>query len=163
MSLRKALLETTMLVGIGAGAYPMVGPALAVDLPLAPAYKALPALADLPAVDGFNAKWEALAGGARGNRLYGSRAALSIPLGQRFGFQLDGGGGALDGAAWGMIGAHLFTRDPGYGMIGVYGSYTNWDKFGGVHVSQAAIEGERYWGRWTLQGIIGAEWGNTAS
>src|SRR5207249_2864413 len=37
MSLRRALLETTMLVGIGAGAYPMVGPALAVDLPMAPA------------------------------------------------------------------------------------------------------------------------------
>jgi hypothetical protein len=61
------------------------------------------------------------------------------------------------------VAGHLFWRNPCRGLLGVYSSYTNWDQFGGVHGSQAAGEVEAYWGRVTLQGIVGAEWGNSAS
>ncbi len=51
----------------------------------------------------------------------------------------------------------IFWRDPARGLIGLYGSYSAWDKYGGVHATHLAAEGEAYWGRWTLQGIAGVE------
>jgi hypothetical protein len=55
------------------------------------------------------------------------------------------------------------VRNPFRGLLGAYVSYTNWDQFGGVHATQAAGEFEAYLGRWTLRGIVGAEFGNSAS
>ena len=60
-------------------------------------------------------------------------------------------------------GGHLFWRNPSQGLLGVYASYTNWDRFGGVHATHVAAEGEVYLGRWSLRTIIGAEFGNSAS
>ena len=159
MAIRAFLLRSTTLTGVLGGALLMVGEASAADL--APVLKA-PLLQE-PAVDGFNAKWEALGGSASGKRLYGSRGAFTIPLGTAAGLQIDGGIGKLDGDRFFTVAPHLFWRNPNQGLIGLYGSYTDWDQFGGVHVAQAAIEGERYFGRWTVQAIAGVEWGNTAS
>jgi hypothetical protein len=146
-----------MLAGIVGGS--SVGGASAADL--VPVFKA-PVLAE-PAVDGFNAKWEALGGSLSGHRLYGSRGAFSIPLGNVVGLQFDGGIGKLGGNRFFTVAPHLFWRNPSQGLVGLYASHTNWDRFGGVHVTQVAGEGEKYFGRWTVQGIAGVEWGNTVS
>lgn len=159
MAIRAVLLRSTMLTGVLCGAVLMVGGARAADF--APVLKA-PVLED-PAVDGFNAKWEALGGSLGGKRLYGSRGAFTVPLGSVAGLQIDGAIGKLDGDRFFTVAPHLFWRNPNQGLIGLYASYTDWDRFGGVHAAQAAIEGERYFGRWTVQGIAGVEWGNTAS
>ncbi len=159
MSVRKALLASTMLGGVVSGAFLMAGAASAADI--VPAFKAPP----LPevAVDGFNAKWEALAGGLSGHKLYGARGAISIPLGTAAGLQIDGGIGNLGGDRFFTVAPHLFWRKPSQGLIGLYASHTNWDRSGGVHVTQVAGEAEYYFGRWTIQGIAGVEWGNTVS
>jgi hypothetical protein len=41
--------------------------------------------------------------------------------------------------------------------------FTQWDRFGGVNASHVAGEAEWYWGRYTLQGIAGVEFGNSVS
>lgn len=159
MSIRRVLLNSTVLAGILATAYPRS--AAAADIELAkPSYKA-PVLAGV-AVDGVNAKWEVLGGSIVNRALYGSRAALSIPLAAQWGLQIDGAFGSLDGRAFGSIAPHLFWRDPSRGLVGLFASHTRWDQFGGVYVTQVAGEGEAYLGRFTIQGIAGVELGNNA-
>jgi hypothetical protein len=93
--------------------------------------------------------------------LYGSQATLSIPLAGMYGFQLDSFAGGYDGRFVGALGGHLFWRNPVQGMLGLYGAATYWDSFGGVTAGHIAGEGEAYWGRYTLQGIAGVEFGSS--
>ena len=116
-----------------------------------------------PGVDGFNGKAEALGGSLANRSLVGSQGALSVPLGGPLGVQIDGAFGSLQNRGFGNIAGHLFWRNPGQGLIGLYTSHTLWDQFGGAYVGQVAGEGEYYSGRWTLQGIAGVEFGNSAS
>ena len=96
-------------------------------------------------------------------RLYGSRGALSMPLGGQFGLQVDVTGGSLERRGFGSIGGHLFWRNPSQGLVGLYVNHVHWNEFGGVHATHVAAEGEIYAGPWTLQAIVGAEFGNSAS
>ena len=48
-------------------------------------------------------------------------------------------------------------------MLGLYGSYSDWDQAGGVSVGHVGPEAEWYLGQWTLQGTAGAEFGNNTS
>jgi len=155
-----ALLRTTMLTSLLGAVYLSVGAGRAADM--APLLKA-PAYADPPAVDGINGKVDAFGGTMANRSIYGSRGTVSIPLGGQLGAQLDGSVGSFDHSAFGNIGGHLFWRDPRQALLGVYVSHTHWDQFGGVHVSQVAAEGEYYWQRWTLQGVVGVEFGNSVS
>jgi hypothetical protein len=116
-----------------------------------------------PAVDGFNWKAEALGGSLGHEPLVGVQGAFSVPLSHSYGMQIDFKAGSLDGDAYGSIAGHLFWRDPGRGLLGAYVSHTTLDRFGGAHVTQFAAEGEYYWGRFTLQGIVGIETGNSTS
>jgi hypothetical protein len=115
------------------------------------------------AVDGVNWKFSGLGGSIRDRSVYGTQGAVSIPLQGYFGAQIDGTLGSYDSRFMGAIGGHLFWRNPAQGMLGLYVNHVHWDKFGGVNASQVAAEGELYWGRVTLQGVLGVEWGNTAS
>ncbi len=116
-----------------------------------------------PAVDGVNGRIEGLGGSLNQKGLAGGQGAVAVPLGGQWGFQVDGGAGALENHAFESAAGHLFWRNPWQGLLGAYVSYTHWDQYGGVHANQAAIEFERYWGRWTLRGILGGEFGNSAS
>ena len=162
---RASLLSTTMLSGVVGGVFLATVAVKAADLQPAapPVYKAPPyAVYDLaPAVDGFNTKFNALGGSYINRPLYGVGGSLSIPLGGQFGFQLDGIGGRYDKRGMGAVGAHFFWRDPAKGLLGLYAAHTHWDIFGGIHVNQAAAEGEVYFGPFTVRGIAGVEWGNS--
>ena len=122
---------------------------------------ALPAQAQqtLPAVDGPSGKLSFTRGGANGDDATGLEGAVTLPLGQRFGLQLDGVGGALDGSlgkpAFYGGGAHLFWRDPSTGMIGVEAGFARLDALGGVNTYSVGVEAERYWNSFTLGGLIG--------
>jgi hypothetical protein len=161
MRLRKRLLATTMLAGIAAGMHSIPQAAEAADLNVAPLYARTPWGA--PGVDGVNTNWEAFGGGLNQRSFYGSRGSLSIPLTGPFGLQIDGSGGALQKRGYGSVAGHLFSRNPSQGLFGIYANYTKWDQFGGVHATHVAGEGEIYSGRWSLEGIVGAEFGNSAS
>jgi hypothetical protein len=168
MRKRKALLSTTILSGaVGGWLTAAASVASAADLSV-PVYKAPPAyaaapLAWEPAVDAINEKMEALGGSIGGKTVYGATGSLTVPLLSQYGVQLDGGAGSLDGDSFGQVAGHLFWRNPSQALLGVYASYTGWDRFGGVNVGQVAGEFEFYYGRFTLQGIAGVEFGNTVS
>jgi len=119
----------------------------------------------LPAVDGINAKIDGFGGGGNHtNGFDGTSGSLSVPLAQQWGLQIDGGVGSDKGiGAYGGAG-HLFWRDPSSGLLGAYGSYSHWNgietaTFGHIsaNTGRFAAEGEYYWSRWTLSGLVGVE------
>jgi hypothetical protein len=117
----------------------------------------------MPAVDGVNGKIDAFAGSIANMNLYGTKGSVGLPLAGPYGLQIDGNLGNLGGSAYRAGAAHLFWRNPAQGLIGLYGSLTGWNKDSGVWVSQISGEGALYWGRWTLEGIAGVEFGNTVN
>lgn len=142
-----------MLAAVGLSMHP----ALAADL-----YNKAPPVNPC-AVDGINGKAGGLGGSADDKTYYGGFGSLSLPLGCQFGAQIDGNASSFDSRFLGTFGAHLFWRNPAQGLFGLYGSYTTWDKFGGLNAGHVAAEGELYRGRWALRGIAGVEFGNSVS
>ena len=108
MTIEKWLLSTTALGALGATL--MIGnsvPAAAADADTPPLARNARLMA-LPAVSGFDAKWEAIGGSMSNQTLFGSLGSIAAPLGRQFGIQLDGlvadyGGNLLGGGA-----GHLF-------------------------------------------------------
>jgi hypothetical protein len=153
MRARDLLLSTTML-----GGTLVVAPVMGADMSV-PA----PPPAAAPAVDGPNVKVAGLGGTFANRSLSGVVGAYTFPLANQYGVQIDGGVGRFDSSAWTEIGGHLFWRNPSQALFGIYGSFTQWDRFGGVDVAHVAGEGELYLGRYTLGGIVGIEFGNSVS
>lgn len=144
---------------IVAGASLTSGAARSADLPVkAPAQSEC-----VQAVDGINGKLAGLGGSFADRGIYGALGSLSAPLGCEFGVQFDATGASFDGRFLGAGAGHLFWRDPAKALLGIYGSYTYWDQVGGVRIAHVGPEGELYLGRWTLQGVAGVEFGNSAS
>lgn len=160
MPLQQFLRSTTMLSGVVGASFIAVMNAQAADIPVKAPYAAPVAL---PAVDGINYKFDILGGSLAKQGFGGARGSVSVPLGFRYGLQVDGTATSYDGDFLGAIGGHLFWRDPAVGLLGIYASHTHWDKFGGVHSNRVAIEAESYHGLWTFSGILGVESGNSAS
>jgi hypothetical protein len=161
MPRRGMLLSTTILSGALGGC--LFAGSVANSADLKPYFKAAPPPAFEPAVDAFNAKWEGLGGSIGGKSIYGGAGSITFPVQGQFGAQADGAVGSLDGDTFGAVAGHWFWRNPSQALLGLYASYTSWDRFGGVHVGQVAAEGEYYYGRFTVQGIAGVEFGNSVS
>lgn len=115
------------------------------------------------AVDGINGKVAGLGGSFANKGVYGALGSVSLPLGCEFGVQIDALGGSFDKRFLGAGAGHLFWRDPAKALLGAYGSYTYWNQVGGVRIGHVGPEAEMYLGRWTLRGLAGVEFGNTAS
>lgn len=127
------------------------------------ATKASPSPSCAQAVDGINGKLGGY-GGSFGNKTYyEAEGALAVPLGCEFGAQIDLNGGSFDGRFIGTVAGHMFWRNPAQGLLGAYGDFTKWDEFGGVRAGHVGPEAEGYFGRWTVQGVAGGEFGNSAS
>ena len=161
MPLHAYLRSTSMLSGIVGASFLSVFTVHAADMPTKAApYVPPPAL---PAVDGINYKGEIFGGALASEGIGGAKGSVTVPLGFRYGFQLDGTAASYDGRFLGAAGGHLFWRDPTVGLFGLYGSYTHYSRIGGLHAHHVAVEFERYMGQWSLQGIAGVEGGNTRS
>jgi hypothetical protein len=128
------------------------------DMPV----KAAPA-GCVQAVDGINGKLAGLGGSFGDHSIYGALGSLTLPLGCEWGFQFDATGASFDRRFLGAAAGHLFWRDPAKALLGVYGSFTYWDQVGGVRIGHVGPEAELYFGRWTLQGVAGVEFGNNPS
>jgi hypothetical protein len=93
----------------------------------------------------------------------GTTGSLSFPLAQQWGAQIDGAAASNRGIGSAGGGGHVFWRDPSIALLGVYGSYSHWDGINAAdgHLSadtgHYALEGEYYWSRWTVAGLLGAE------
>jgi hypothetical protein len=77
-----------------------------------------------PAVDGVNLKVGGFGGSFANQSIAGAQGSITAPLGQQFGFQLDGTRGNLSGNQFVDVGGHLFWRNPATGLLGVWASYT---------------------------------------
>ncbi len=118
----------------------------------------------LPAVDGLNGKVSGFGGAADGNGLYGGAGSVTVPLGYRYGLQVDGLIAGFDSDRQGDVtvagtAAHLFWRDPARGLVGAYGHYVHANAFSGVDVYAGAAEAALYHGRFTLEGVAGVQGG----
>lgn len=128
-----------------------------------PTVESEPSNQSRPAVDGVNGK---LSFGGSGGDLegFGVSASVSMPLGHRFGFQLDGAFAEVDTRLYEdisvyAVGAHLFWRDPDKGLLGLYGDTTHIDVPGGISLFTLAVEGALYLERFTIDGVAGIEGG----
>lgn len=118
-----------------------------------------------PAVDGVNAKVSGFGGGAsQTDGFYGGFGSVSVPIANQWGVQVDAGAvGKNGGNAFGGAG-HLFWRDPAKGMVGLYGSYSQWNAHDiagagrvSANVGRLAGAAEYYRDRWTLSAYAGVE------
>ncbi len=137
----KGRLGTAVLAAL-AGATISV-PAVAADLVMTPEAPATPIASTEPAVDQPNFSAGLLAGVAHDPVLFnhlwaGLEAKGTIPLGDRFGAQVD-----LGAASDQYYGAalHLFARDPAMGLVGIVGSAES--KYG-VSMNRVGAEVEYY-------------------
>lgn len=117
----------------------------------------------LPAVSGVNGKLETAythfnleEGDGKGYLLQG---AVSLPVGQRFGFQFDAGtlNGDLDSdeiLAQG-IGGHFFWRDPSTALLGFYGHHVRYGD--DIDVTRLGAELEWYNGQFSFEGFAGVD------
>src|SRR5438874_7050263 len=96
MPVRVRLLATTIFSSVASASFLVPQMATAADI-YTKASPFAPNLASLaPAVDGVNSKFGGF-GGTLGNRsLYEAQGSLTIPLADRWGFQLDGAAGSFD-------------------------------------------------------------------
>jgi len=96
-----------------------------------------------PAVSQVNLKVTGLTGEVSGDGAWVFGGALTAPLGQYTGIQLEAGGGGLDGdTAWGGA-AHIFTRDPDKYLLGLFAAYGKETDFD-IDVTRVGAEAEIY-------------------
>jgi hypothetical protein len=152
-----------MLSGVVGWTFLAVWAAGAADMAVYTKAPPAPYPAFAPAVDAVNEKIDVFAGSVAGKSVSGVNGSVTVPLGGQYGAQFDGTIGSLDGNTMAAGAAHLFWRDPSRALLGLYVSENYWDRYGGLSVGHVAGEGEYYWGRFTLQGIAGVEFGNSAS
>lgn len=110
------------------------------------------ASADEPAVSAVNGKLDGFYGAVNHNYLRGTAGTVSLPVGQRFGLQLDGLFARGFGTDIFGYGGHFFTRNPAKGLLGL--------AFGGLHSTDfndvlAGVEGELYFNKFTVGGFVG--------
>jgi hypothetical protein len=140
--LRSCFLSATMLAGVS------VTPVLAADIEIM----------NLPAVSAINGKMDFGAGfsdasGIKSAEALFGDAAITIPLGERFGLQADfGAARAFKTSAVGGA-LHLFTRDPGQYLVGAIGGYTD---FKGGNAFWGGGEAELYLQNISLEMAAGA-------
>ena len=109
---------------------------------------------ELPAVSGPNGKLSVEGGSSVDDGEGVATGSFAMPLAPWLGLQADGAVGTFDDEILGGGALHLFTRDPSSCLLGVYGSYHTWDQ---INIWRAALEGELYVGRVTLEGLGGYE------
>jgi len=149
----------TLTVVMAAGAIGLIsGTARSADL-----ITKAPSASCIQAVDGVNGDIAGFGGSFADKTTAAGEGSLSVPLGCEFGAQVDAMGGSFDDRFIGTLAGHLFWRNPAEGLIGAYGDLSQWDEFGGVRAAHLGPEAEWYHGQWTLEGVAGVEFGNTAS
>ena len=81
------------------------------------------------------------------------QAAITVPVGEQFGFQVDGLVSNLLDNLQG-IGGHFFWRDPGVGLLGVYAHHVQFSDFS---TTQFGAEAELYKGQFSLELFAGQD------
>ena len=90
--------------------------------------------------------------------------AVALPLGDKFGFQLDGAYGEIDNnTVWGTAG-HMFWRNPNQGLFGIIASTSNFERTNennsDIDVQRYGVEGEYYLETTTIASSLGYQTGD---
>lgn len=112
------------------------------------------ARAEQPAVAEPNLKVSGQFGNVIDDYSWQVQGQFTAPLGQSFGLQIEGGGGAVDGHDYMGAAGHLFMRDPDAYMLGVFGGYAESSDFG-IDVTRVGAEGEYYFSALTISATAG--------
>lgn len=85
--------------------------------------------------------------------------SFSLPLGCALGLQIDAGAATYGDVDAVGAGAQLFFRDPSSYLLGVHGTYENWDISGAGNsdVWRLGAEAELYAGMFSLEGWAGVQ------
>jgi hypothetical protein len=102
---------------------------------------------DLPAVSDLNGKLDYEGGSMNSSEGHNFSGSLSLPLGEKFGFQADGLYSRIDDSDFYGSAGHLFWRNPDVGLLGLAGGYLQRT---GVDTYQVGAEGEYYLDRFTF-------------
>ena len=128
-----------------------------------------------PAVSAINGKVAVFGGDLSDGHEFGVSGALTLPLEQRLGMQLDGMIGSADDERFYGIGAHLFWRDPARALFGIYASHVSWNgsstfpasspvggifNISGAEISKLGVEAELYIDRISLEGLAAYQSGS---
>ncbi|MCF6322497.1 MAG: hypothetical protein L3J32_12120 [Rhizobiaceae bacterium] len=111
------------------------------------------------AVDGINATVGVLGGTLDGTGNGMTLLSISTSVLSLIGIQGDLALGFYDGDRASNSAAaavHIFWRNPGTGMVGVYG---DWGYLSPVHSGRVGLEAAIYSGQWTIEGLVGVEFG----
>ncbi len=113
-----------------------------------------PAAAQDPAVSEPNFKLKGSFGEVIDDETWVVEGAFTAPLGERFGFAIDGGYAQNDDTdVWGTAG-HLFARDPESYLIGLFAAYAEGNQFD-IDVTHVGGEFELYLDDLTIAGNAG--------
>lgn len=102
---------------------------------------------DQPAVSAVNGKLDYAGGSMNSAEGHNFSGSISLPLGQRFGFQADALYSRIDDLDFYGSAGQLFWRNPELGLLGIAGGYLQRD---GVETFQVGAEGEYYFKRLTV-------------
>lgn len=111
---------------------------------------------DLPAVSKFNFSLSGAGGWTKNRATSRFEGIATVPLGHRFGAQLDVNvGNEGDRLRWGVTG-YAFWRDPSVGLAGIVSS---WQQRGAFTVGRSGFQGELYVYDFTIGARLGAQYG----
>jgi hypothetical protein len=124
------------------------------------------AMAGGPAVSETNVKMTGLYGtvdglGDSADAWFGA-AALTAPLSEKWGVQIEAGAGGVDGDS--VLGAagHLFKRDPDSYLAGLFVAYASVDEFD-IEATRMGAELELYFDQVSLLGTVGYQSSDAAA
>lgn len=120
----------------------------------------IPSLALADAVSQVNGKAEGVVASLDGDSAFVVLGSASVPIHPQLGAQVDTAFGKLDSENLFGFGLHLFTRDPQFYLLGAIVSYTENDDF---DMYRYGVEGEYYYGPYTVSAILGLQNGNVDS
>ena len=113
------------------------------------------------AVDGINFSYGIVGGilDGKSNGMGLISLTAPIPYFSSFGIQGDLAYGIYDGnnaSSSAAAALHIFWRNPGVGMLGIYG---DWGYLSPVHSGRLGIEAAHYSGQWSIDGLFAMEFG----
>ena len=115
------------------------------------------AKAEGPAVSAPNGKIEVEGGAISDSGAGGITGSFSLPVGHRYGFQMDGAVGIVEGDWFGGVGGHLFWRDPDRALLGVIAGHNEWD---GWDMTRLGVESEFYLDQFSILARGGYQFGD---
>ena len=115
-----------------------------------------------PAVSAPNLKVVATAGETSSDSAWVVGGGLTLPLGQEWGLQVEGGAaGVGDDNIYGTA-AHLFTRDPDKYLLGLFAAYASEDQFD-LEATRVGAEAEIYLDQISILAKAGYQFSETVT